>query len=596
MNDGVTRALFRCDGAPVPARWRSQTWHQTGDINHRGPKAGHILAIENLSHALLGEVRARAADLVHIAAYIYAADQLVSRGGEADVHGRKWRRHLALTIAVSDPDFWNQDKVRASLEQVVAFASEDHWEFAFTAAAPQVPLQIPLNMEKQVLHGAPDCVVLMSGGTDSLCAAIEAVHRGGRRPVLVSHASNPAAASRQSTLVAELRRRARQKGWAWELPHVVVSVHRRGGDAPDVSQRTRPFLFASLGAAIGHEFSVSAVLLPDNGYVSLNIPISDELVGALATRSTHPKFIRDFNILLGHAFGVPLRVSNPLWARTRGQALELLKEADLASLLELTVSCGHTRGRPADCLHCGVCSQCIDRRFATIGAGLERHDPRDGYQLDIFRQSLPAGPARKLAVSYYQLALTASRVATDDFFDEYPQLYDCVLPDDPHVASTGQALVAMLKAHAANTLEVIELELERAKRELARGVAPKDCLLRLVLGSAYPDDHLGATSGDRRDVQGGVSAEPLSERFKASDDYRFVVLRGDEFALTPAQARVVQYLHEHQRRGTPEVSEKQILDRLDVYSRRVQYLFKDSPAWGRLVIRGSTKGTFRLNL
>src|SRR5262249_59597755 len=82
-------------------------------------------------------------------------------------------------------------------------------------------------------------------------------------------------------------------------------------DPRDVMQRTRSFLFASLGVAAASELGTPPVLLADNGVVSLNLPISGQLVGALATRSTHPSFLRLFNALVADALPGNVELRNP---------------------------------------------------------------------------------------------------------------------------------------------------------------------------------------------------------------------------------------------------------------------------------------------
>src|SRR5215207_1641035 len=201
----MRRVAFRCDGAPLPRAWQGESWEEQA-INRRGAHADLNLLLQNLSDAVLGQVSARAADLVRIAAYVYAADQSVSRGGSADVYGTHWRRHLALSIPVSDCDYWSQPTVIGRLRALLAFLSEDQWEFAFAEGGPDFG-RLPFGLSKQAVHALPDAVILFSGGADSLCATVEAVVAGGARPVLVSHRSNPQLGARLRDLVHELRRR-----------------------------------------------------------------------------------------------------------------------------------------------------------------------------------------------------------------------------------------------------------------------------------------------------------------------------------------------------------------------------------------------------
>ncbi|MCH8804496.1 MAG: hypothetical protein IH986_00215, partial [Planctomycetes bacterium] len=126
--------------------------------------------------------------MVRIAAYVYGADQLVSRGGDADVHGDKWERDLALCVPVSDPDFWRNKEVRLRLEEVLRFLSGDRWTFDFSKATPEAE-QLALGLDPLVSLGEPDGVYLFSGGLDSLCAVVEAVKKSRGRPLLIGHSS-----------------------------------------------------------------------------------------------------------------------------------------------------------------------------------------------------------------------------------------------------------------------------------------------------------------------------------------------------------------------------------------------------------------------
>jgi hypothetical protein len=96
-----TRVLVQCDGAAVPEELADQTWSYQRPINSRGASSDLNLRAQSLASTVLTNIESRAADLVRIASYVYAADQMISRGGDADVYGRKWRRHFALCVPVS---------------------------------------------------------------------------------------------------------------------------------------------------------------------------------------------------------------------------------------------------------------------------------------------------------------------------------------------------------------------------------------------------------------------------------------------------------------------------------------------------------------
>jgi hypothetical protein len=70
--------------------------------------------------------------------------------------------------------------------------------------------------------------------------------------------------------------------------------------------------------------------LSDNGIVSLNLPISGQVGGGLASRSAHPKCIFLFNQLSGDISDKPVAVANSLRTRTRRGPLEILHEFGFA--------------------------------------------------------------------------------------------------------------------------------------------------------------------------------------------------------------------------------------------------------------------------
>src|SRR5215212_6788911 len=198
----ASRVLFQCDDAIVPPALRREGWDEQRVLSSTGDdpnmRIGGMIDVRDVLQRLTG----RAADLVRIAAFAYIADRSVSRGGEKDVFGRDWRRTLALCVPVGEPDFWSRDDIRTALGRVLARATEDQWAFSFSPGRVRDG-QLPLTADpetRSILAGSPGCVVLFSGGADSLCATVEAAVAGAR-PLLVSHNPSPRHDGRQKRLV-----------------------------------------------------------------------------------------------------------------------------------------------------------------------------------------------------------------------------------------------------------------------------------------------------------------------------------------------------------------------------------------------------------
>ena len=522
--------LVDCDGAALPTFHRETTELTRLSLNHRGPEANVNLHLQSPSSILLAQVGARAVDLVRIAAYVYAADQSVSRGGEADAHGDNWSRDFTWCLPVDDLD-------------------------------PSETL------------GSPDGVYLFSGGMDSLCAVVESAAQLGKRPLLVSHSPAFNIASRQINLARCLKERFAGQ---WTFPLIRLAIHRSGSDASDYSQRTRSFLFASLGSVIAQGLGLGEVYLADNGVVSLNLPINGQLAGTKASRSTHPKFLRRFNRFIEAVLPDGPQVSKPLWDRTRAETLQILQGTNSVELLEETNSCAHGRYRTRLQAHCGVCSQCIDRRFATLAAGLEPYDPPERYEIDIFRQALIPEHSQTMALSYHRFATEVENMDELALFGRYSDLFECVDSSDPNPNMVAESLYQLIQRHAHTVLGVVAEQIADSNTELARQTLPPDCLLRLITGSR-PTSVPGDT-------------------FRHTPDYRTVWLDDESFPLSTNQARVVELPDQSRARGVVALNQAYILEQLEISSQNLAQVFRGSDAWNHLVVRADGRGMYQLNL
>ena len=95
----------------------------------------------------------------------------------------------------------------------------------------------------------------------------------------------------------------------------------------------------------------------------------------------------------------------------------------------------------------------------------------------------------------------------------------------------------------------------------------------------------------------GFAPEKLpSPDFTHSEDFRSVCIMGQGFTLTPAQAKIIELLHEAWENGNPDLGHAFILVKLESTSKRLRDLFQSNRgAWKALII-SKKKGTARLNL
>jgi hypothetical protein len=476
MSKATPRVVFQCDDAVIPDDLPSIERAIVQHIRTRGPEATLDLRIEDLYHLVLSDVSGRHADLVRLAAYVYRADLDIPRGGERDSDAWRWSRHLTLCIPVGDPDFWSGDEVRAALSSALGFLTGDRWDFCFSQAEPEAR-QIPLEIAAHDLYGQPGAVTLFSGGLDSLCTLVESATKG-ERPVPLGHWPSARHENRQKRLIEAIERH----NPAWSLPLLGAHIVRGGKESKESTQRSRGFLYGCLASAVAAEIGAPKVYLSDNGPISLNLPINDQLVGALASRATHPKFLHRMTKLMALVLRQPVTISNPLQFRTRPEALGILRQAKAEHLIGLTMSCSTGARLPAATPHCGGCSQCIDRRFATIAANMETYDPAEKYQQDVFIDVLNPWERATTAYSYARFARTVSLLDEDALFTRFMELLDIPASIDMSAEDVIGEALDLIKRHATTVLGVLEAQSAKYLPQLVSGRVSAASLIGKVMG------------------------------------------------------------------------------------------------------------------
>ncbi len=118
-----------------------------------------------------------------------------------------------------------------------------------------------------------------------------------------------------------------------------------------------------------------------------------------------------------------------------------------------------------------------------------------------------------------------------------------------------------------------------------------------VAGSRLTRDAIGL-SLEAADVLVEWATEQTHTLEKAdtahSPDFHSVRWFGTEYTFTNNQAPCVQALWEAWEKGTPELSGEYLLEKADACTSRLNLVFRNSEAWGRLIVPGTRKGNYRL--
>jgi hypothetical protein len=291
------------------------------------------------------EADARAWDLVSFALAVMSADLGVARSISAD----GWTRVLSIRVAVLDPGFWNTQS--EALARLLCFLTGDLWEVTFMGDG-----EIPEPPKERV--AAPEKVVcLLSGGLDSLVGSIDLSARR-QAPLLVSQVAQ-GDKTNQKTFAESIGGGLRHV----QLNHLVTPPEKA-----ERSQRARSAIFIAYGVLAATSLDVYRnggdvdLIVPENGFISLNVPLTPMRLGSLSTRTTHPQYLRQMQDVLDAA-GLRVKIVNPYQFKTKGEMLTSCKDqALLKRFASISTSCGRFARNAFT--HCGRCVPCLIRRAA----------------------------------------------------------------------------------------------------------------------------------------------------------------------------------------------------------------------------------------
>ncbi|MEU0132094.1 hypothetical protein [Streptomyces sp. NPDC006289] len=342
---------------------------------------------------LIGPVPVAAADLVRIATSAYLADRRTSRP-------TTFVRTIELTAHTVNPEPWNSAPGEL-IEELLHWLTGDVWHLHAVPATPTDRTQTPLP--------SADDVMLLSGGLDSLCGAIDHLQDGTERIHLSHYDGSTAVRRAQTTASFWLRSHA-----SHPLRHRTIKIRQNGPAEP--TSRSRSLLFAALAAATAATVSSPQVTVPENGFTSINPPLTTARGGTLTTRSTHPGTFHRLNALLA-ALDIPVTIANPYLHCTKGELLQRAHDQAGDALLAAaaaTLSCGKLDGAryPGGNanLNCGLCVACLVRR-GSFTAG--PHSDPTVYLVDHL-----AGPPREKLLRNRRKDLTDVQQAVLSGIDE----------------------------------------------------------------------------------------------------------------------------------------------------------------------------------
>lgn len=354
----------------------------------------------------------RTVDLAFLAAALTAADTRISRSSESQ---NAWTREIDLCLPVAEPKLW--ETLAPLIVTTLNFLTGDRWGVRFRARPKGLAALAPTPTKLRT--ATADSVCLFSGGLDSFIGAIDLLAYG-KVPMLVSHYWDGITSTHQTYCADVIAKRFPKQRFHHLRARVGFPNELVKGSVGENTLRGRSFLFFALAAmaadALGGDMLIH---VPENGLISLNVPLDFTRLGALSTRTTHPFYMARFNAILT-GLGLPIALENNYRFQTKGMMVKGCADGVLLKgEARHTMSCSSPAkarwakdDRARQPKHCGYCVPCLIRRAAML-EGLGADDTP--YQIaDLRARVLDSTKAEGVHVRGFQIAL--SRLAKKPAF------------------------------------------------------------------------------------------------------------------------------------------------------------------------------------
>ncbi len=336
-------------------------------------------------------------DLLNTIITAYTADVRISRADTFD----GWTRDIVLHLAVSEPELWTQ--AASNLKRALSFLTGDHWDI-LVRKVPNSYKPTQGKIPKKVKKLDAEAVSLFSGGLDSFIGAVDQAAQK-NKVILVGHhsAGGGATSKSQSESLAALYNNFNEE----LLPFLQIWLTTPKGEsrASEISTRGRSLVFIGLGIIVANEIKAQKLIIPENGLISLNVPLTNSRLGSFSTRTTHQFFIKNIRDLIA-ALDIQVGLDLPYRFLTKGEMIKNSGNEDvIQNTLNITMSCSHPgasrySGVKKQNVHCGYCYPCLIRRASVYATG--KADPTF-YSYEDLSQEL--GPKQRADLRAVKIAL-----------------------------------------------------------------------------------------------------------------------------------------------------------------------------------------------
>lgn len=305
-------------------------------------------------------------DLFVFGLSVFAIDKRMSRKFAAD----NWSRDISVYFPVHNKEPWESS--RELIARMLAFLSGDNWDVHFYETDYHYAKE-PIQKRYQIdLTGFQE-VCLFSGGLDSLCGAIHLAEQG-KSLLLLGHNEYPKLRLKQDAMAKTIGEYyANQRIQFFDFSANSRAPHNIDGRLPNNENtcRSRSLLFLTAATSIaGLLGETTKVVIPENGFISINVPLTASRLGTCSTRTTHPYFLKCFSQLLEN-LALRHTIENPFQFMSKREVVECVENTEAFKITyPETISCSHPCvgrwHRNSNPINCGYCYPCMIRKASLL--------------------------------------------------------------------------------------------------------------------------------------------------------------------------------------------------------------------------------------
>jgi hypothetical protein len=223
-----------------------------------------------------------------------------------------------------------------------------------------------------------------------------------------------------------------------------------------------------------------------------------------------------------------VHIKNQFLWRTKSEVVEVLRANGCEALISKTTSCASVRNWAMTTKQCGVCSQCIERRFAVLAAGLGRHEPAESYSVELFTGAHTKPEDITMAEQHISRAERLASMSEPAFLAAYGQVFRALPYLEGEAAVNATKIFQLHQRYGRTVLAVVDNELRTNAGFVQALSLPGTSLLAMI----------NAPLGAGPISQDTIDNEPTASAQAASDN-KPITVRRFVFALDDAARRVM---------------------------------------------------------